>query len=70
MQVIQALEQISAHRGDGVAIVAVRHQPCRAQLFDPGVQRVGGNQAHAILQQAEGLRVTVFQRPEHANTVA
>src|SRR5260370_30039373 len=45
-------------------------QPAPAQLVDAGVQRVGRDAAHAVLQQSKGLRMAVTQRPQHAQRVA
>ena len=41
-----------------------------AQLLDARVERVGRDAAHAVLQQAKGLRMPIAQRPQHAQGVA
>ena len=56
--------------GDHIAFVAMGQQTGFAQFFDAGVQGVGGDAAHAVLQQAEGLGMAVAQGPQHANRIA
>src|SRR3989344_1991478 len=69
LHVRQALEQVGARGGDGVAVAAVVYKTGFAQFLDAGVERVGGDAPHAVLQQAEGLGVTVLQGPQHAQCV-
>ena len=52
-----------------LAIRAVRQQGGFAQLLDAGIQGIRGNAAHAVLQQAEGLGVTIAQSPQNANRI-
>jgi hypothetical protein len=41
----------------------------RAQFLDARVKRVGRDTAHAVLQQAKGLCMAIFQGPKHAHGV-
>ena len=70
LQVVQALEQVCAQRGHGVALAAMAKQAGGAQFLDAGVQGVGGDAANAVLQEAKSLRVAVFQGPYHAQCIA
>ena len=70
LQVRQALEQILPAGREAVAIGAVGDEARHAQIPETGVERVGGDAADAVLQQAEGLGVSVAQRPYHADGVA
>src|SRR5256885_478930 len=56
----QALEQVLAGQRHGVAVGAMLQQPALAQLLDAGVQRVGRDAAHAVLQQSKGLRMAAW----------
>jgi hypothetical protein len=70
LQVAQAFEQVGSDGGERIAVAAVGQQVGFAQLFEAGVQGVGGDAAHAVLQQAKGLGVAVLQCPQHADGVA
>ena len=69
LQIIEALEQVGARGRNAVTIGAVRQQTSGAQFLDPGVERVGGDAAYAVLQKAKRLGMAVFQRPHHAHGV-
>ena len=69
-QIIHALEQIAAAAGEDVARIAMANQGGSAQFFEACVQGIWCDAAHAVLQQAEGLRMAIFQSPEHAHCVA
>ena len=60
LQVSQTFEKVCTQRRYDVARGAMRHQACSAQLLDTGVQCVGRDGTDTVLQNAEGLRVTVF----------
>src|SRR5688572_7764846 len=69
-QVVHALEQVGAGGSDDVAVAAVVDQAGFAQFLDACVERVRGDTAHAVLQQAKGLGVAIPQRPQHADGIA